>query len=89
MIELLTVAQHGKVDGAAEASPDHVGSEPTVKGSHSAIIVEVPKGDGNVLQEIWSEDGVLRRDHQHHLDVLKGLERGTSNRTRDEAVLAL
>lgn len=74
LIKLLTVAQHGKVDGAAEASPQHVGCYPTVKGSHFAIVVKVPKGNRNVLQEIWGEDCVLRGDHQHHFDVLKGLQ---------------
>lgn len=69
MIKLFTVAQHGKVDGAAEASLQHVGCYPTIKGTNFAIVVKVPKGYWNVLQEIRGEDGILRRNHQYHFDV--------------------
>lgn len=89
LIKFLTIAQHRKVDGAAEASPQYVRRDPTVKGSHFAIIVKVPKGNRNVLEEIRSEDSVLRRYHQHHFDVLKRLEGGSGYRARDEAVLTL
>ena len=81
--------EHGEIDGAAEAGLEDVRRDAAIKRRYFSIVVEVPAGDGYVLEEVESEDDILGRNHQHHFDVLEWLECSCRDGAGNEAVLTL
>ena len=81
--------EHGEIDGAAEAGLEDIRRDAAIKRSDFSIVVEVPAGDGYVLEEVGSEGDILGRNHQDHFDVLERLECGCRDGAGNEAVLTL
>jgi hypothetical protein len=89
LIELLEVSQHGEVNGATKAGLEDVGRDASIESFDFSIIIEIPAGNGYIAKKVGSELDIIGRDHQYHFDVLKRLEGGCCDRTRNEAVLSL
>ena len=77
LIGPLRKSQNGEEDRAAKSGFEEIGSDSTVEGSHSAIVVDKLCCYLYIGEEIAAEFDVFGRYHEYHFDVVEGVGAGS------------